>query len=130
MPDWPASLPYIPVTDDFGVSEPYRPALRTEVEDGPELMRPQSLTVIQKQNIRLLFTAEQAETFRLFMRNTLFRGTRRFTMPTSFDGVTYTPRTCFIEGGSYRLAPDGSLTDGEKRSWQASFVLCVIDAGE
>ena len=119
--DWPEGLPYQARRGGFAEIEPYRAAVTTEVEDGPDLMRAGAQTIIKKFTYRLRFTHAQFSTWRTFVESTLAQGTAHFTMQVPVDGVTYSSRRVYIEGGKWGRQPIG-------RDWSITFTLCVFPA--
>lgn len=121
LPVWPDGLPYQARRSGFSVSEPYRAAVVTQVEDGPDLSRIGAQTIIEKLSYRMRFTNAQFDTFKAFARDDLSQGTAHFTMMALVGSSTYASRRVFLEGGKYSYQPDG-------RDWAVSFVLCVFPA--
>lgn len=121
-PVYPASIKYIPDMDGFRVIEGNPPPIVTEFEDGPHLMRRQMLGERAKLAYRIKFrTAAHYDIFRLFVRDDLAHGGRRFTMPVWTPTTNgYLTRTVQIEGGRVAAEPWGL-------GWQVSFNLFVYD---
>lgn len=120
IPAWPSTVPDRPVQGGLTPSDPYRPPLKTEVEDGPEILRVQSHTIISKFEYSIAMTAAQFAAWKTFVTTTLGQGTSRFTMTVGILGSGYATKTCYIDGGQWKASPLGSKT-------MVSFTLCVLN---
>lgn len=121
LPVWPDGLPYMPLRSAFKRLELNRPAARFEPEDGPDIMRPQAATVIERLQYAIPFTSAEYVIFRTFTRDTIVQATQRFTMPVPIDGWACETRTVYIEGGAISVDSLGS-------KWLPSFILAVLPA--
>lgn len=121
IPDWPGGLPYQARRSGFAETEPYRAAVTTQVEDGPDLARVGAQTIIKKFAYRMRFTHAQFATWKTFVEDTLAQGVAHFTMQVPVVGVTYEQRRVYIEGAKWQRAPVG-------RDWAVTFTLCVLPA--
>jgi hypothetical protein len=121
--DWPSGLPYRVRRSGFAEIEPYRAAVTTEVEDGPDLMRGGAQTIVKKFAYRLRFNHAQFSTWRTFVETTLGQGIAHFTMQVPVDGVTYSSRRVYLDQGKWSRQPQG-------RDWSVSFTLCVFPPAE
>lgn len=122
LPDFPVGLPYAPRASAFARTEHHRPVLRTEVEDGPDIMRVQSNTRLKKFSYQLLLTDAQYATWEAFAEVTLLQATQHFMMLVPVVGETFVSRRVYIEGAVW------SDTQPEHGLWEVSFVLCVFPA--
>jgi hypothetical protein len=122
IPDWPSTLPTEARRAGFSGQEAYRPPVVTEVEDGPDLMRPSGSTIIEKVAYRIRMTSAQFDTFKAFARDTLGQGVSHFHMSVLTGGATYETRRVYLEGGKFGWQPHG-------RDWDVSFNLCIFPAG-
>jgi hypothetical protein len=119
LPVWPATVPHVSAQPPHALDQPYTPPVVTEVEDGPELMRPQSQTVIERYGYAIKMTHAQFATFKAFARDTIAQCTAHFTMMVNVLGTGCVERRAYIEGGNYRAEPRGAAVF-------VSFRLCAF----
>jgi len=119
LPVWPATVPHVSTQPPNALDQPYTPPVVTEVEDGPELMRPQGQTIIERYGYALKMTHTQFNTFKTFANTTLGQCTAHFTMEVNVLGTGCVDRRVYIDGGNYRAEPRGPAVF-------VTFVLCVF----
>ena len=119
LPVWPSTVPHVSAQPPNALDQPYTPPVVTEVEDGPELMRPQSQTVIERYAYAIKMTHAQFNTFKTFARDTLGQCTAHFSMMVNVLGGACVDRRVYIDGGNYRAEPRGPVVF-------VSFRLCVF----
>lgn len=119
---YPANTSYKPNRDAFRVTEPTRPPVVTEFEDGPSMARRSGLSRRAKVSYRIEFKdAADFERFRTFHENTLVDGTARFIMPVYIPASqSYVNRTVMIENGVYNTETFGV-------SFAITFSLIIFD---
>jgi hypothetical protein len=117
---WPEDqLPYKFLREDFGGNQPHQPADETEMQAGNVVMMyDYSISVAIVQGSTYM-TEAQFDAFRLWERDTLSRGTRRFTRPL-FVASGYVTKSCEFVGGTYKWARMGM-------GWRVSYGLRVYD---
>ncbi len=119
LPQWPAGIPYEPDNDAISI-DPHQPAAVTQVEDGPDIMRVQSNTIIQKISYKLQpFTIQQMATWRTFIETTCVQGTAQFEMQVFGVAATCVSRRVYLDGGKWMAQREGAR-------WRVSFTLCVF----
>ena len=119
LPVWPATVPHVSTQPPNALDQPYTPPVVTEVEDGPELMRPQGQTVIERYAYALKMTHAQFATFKAFARDTLGQCTAHFSMMVNVLGGACVDRRVYIDGGNYKAEPRGAAVF-------VTFRLCVF----
>ncbi len=121
LPSWPATLPQLRGAQQSGGTDSlYEPPLVTEMEDGPPRQRRRKLYLETPLMMVLDLTPAQAETFRVFYRDTLNVGASPFTGPVVLISRNVGTRTCRIDG-RVSLKPYGG------QMWRAAFTLAVRD---
>jgi hypothetical protein len=123
LPVWPA-ITYRPQSDATQVEQLLNPPTKTNVEDGPAIIRQWSSGNWTRIKYRILFTHAAFDTFYTFYKTTLGRGAQRFTMPVGrFNMADPWPnKTVFIEPDSLsgpRKSGEGHVT--------VDFILNVLD---
>ncbi len=118
-PSYPETLPYKSERSSFVIDRPYQPPAVFEPEDGPPIMRVQSLTRIRKIAYSLRFTPAQLATWDNFASVTLSSGTMRFSMQVQADGNSYAERVVWLDGGMWRAQPSGV-------DFVVTFTLCIL----
>lgn len=99
LPEWPSGLPYMPLTDAFGVKEPHVPPAETEYEGGAYRRRPMATVRRALFPVGWLFNDAQYQDFREFYHLTLGEGSLRFTAQVpDGNGGAYITRTCQFKG--------------------------------
>jgi hypothetical protein len=125
LPSWPNSVPYVPKFDDFDVGELYTAPAVDQGADGPPVMRRLSSTNITKLSYTLVLTRAQREAFMVFVRDTLNRGTSRFTMRVGNRGdgdpASWPAKICWIDGAVHGPRPYGD------QHFLVEFTLNVLD---
>lgn len=112
LPVWPASLPYRPTADGFGVGETQVPPYTTELEGGAYRQRRRSTLRRALFSMKWQFKPADRDQFRTFYHQTLFDGELRFRMMVP-DGPAggYVERTCQFKGMYREAAPNAVLWD-------------------
>lgn len=123
LPTWPTSVPHTPQLSSFQRLEHHRPAIVTEVEDGPDLMAVSSQTRIARFSYRREITASEYATLYNFFENDLAQGTGHFLMLVPAVGKTMELRRVYLEKGQWSDEPDADGID-----FIISFTLCVFPA--
>lgn len=123
VPTWPSAVGYRPLRSGLNLTQRFAPPIATEMEGGPERMRPRTSSVWARLAYQLSLPNEAFEALDRFYVVDLVRGTLRFHMPV---GRPYQPdpwpsRLVSIEPGSWQARPD---TPGRML---VSFTLNVLD---
>lgn len=99
LQSWPSELP-APQRPSFQFT-PLRVVNSTPVEDGPIIMRLQSLTTIRKLSMEFIFNTDEMVTFEDFVENTLHGGVDHFIMSVPLTTDEYVSRRCYIEDANW-----------------------------
>lgn len=98
LPNYPPTLPYRPQQAGTGVKQLFTPPVKSEVEEGPPILREWSSSNWTSLDYRMLYTHAEYEIFEDFLMVTLKRGRQRFYMPVGkFGNPNWTPKVCYIE---------------------------------
>lgn len=106
LPAWPSDLPYDWSADVFSRS-PARPPISTPVEQGPNIMRVASQTILVRMPFSSRFNSDQHAIWEPFYYDTLRQGVLHFTMPVMLVGRTVVTRRVYIESGTMDDKPFG-----------------------
>ena len=97
LPVWPATVQFRPRRDGFRLIEPDLPPIETEMEGGDVRRRPRATVTRQLYQFVWDFDGNQFPTFAAWYRDTLGKGSLRFTMQVFITG-SYVARTCQFKG--------------------------------
>lgn len=109
-PDWVTLIPSVPyknLHEAMAIEQSHVPVIGTEVEDGPDLMRQQSNTILKKMPWRQLITYAQFATLDNFVLVTLAQGTKHFTMPVNWNYGSLQTCRVFLENGELSSQASG-----------------------
>lgn len=107
LPSWPTGLPDSPRHSSWGLESPFQNPDVSEMETGPERMRPAPDTGTAVLSYELLFTATEFLVFEDFVRNDLYGGSSRFLMRIIRPGSYSAEKTAWLEDGTYSATHEG-----------------------
>jgi hypothetical protein len=121
LAEWPTGLPSRPLKDGFS-SAHHAPLLASEMEDGPDIMRVQSRTLIEEFIYPLYFTHAQYAAFKAFAIEDLDQARDHFTMPVYIEAALSETRRVYLKNARWRPVSPYRL------GWIIRPVLCVFPA--
>lgn len=120
LPSWPGTLPQNTLYESWGVDTLMPEPIKTEMEDGAPRMRRKSLTTWSKISQAFKMNNTQLQAFKTFVVTTLGHGASQFTIPVYIPGTGNVSKTAYIESGSIKIEPMGTV-------YKVSFDLNVRD---
>lgn len=117
LPVWPATVQFRSRRDGYRLVEPDIAPLETEFEGGDVRRRPRATVTRQIYQFVWDLEGNQFQTFATFYRETLGKGSLRFTMQVFVSG-SYVSRTCQFKG-MYEATRPGNF-------WRVSAQLYVF----
>lgn len=104
MPDWPTSLPALPLVENYGEAQADT-TIRTEMETGPAKARRRTTAGVSQLSLSYILSRAEAVTLEEFFENDLAGGALQFSFPHPRKGETV--------GCRFRRAPALSPINGD-----------------
>lgn len=104
MPDWPTSLPALPLAESYGETQAVT-VIRTEMETGPAKARRRTTAGVSLLNLSYILSRAEAATLEEFFENELAGGALQFSFPH--------PRKAQTVGCRFRRPPALSPINGD-----------------
>lgn len=129
VPDWVTDIPtvpYSPMLESFSVDSAALEPDSTDMQAGNLRMRNMYSVDIQEESIEISMTETQYQAFLTWVRNTLGRGTSKFTMPVP-KGATFATKKCQIIQGQNGISRQYFGWFNGLVIWKVSFKRRVED---